>query len=63
MRLLVNGLFGDSSWRGSSCGRSQYKAIELRDTVVPSFLYKITPAGRKVYMLQYRIHLCIHECR
>ncbi len=30
------------------------KAIELRDTVVPGFLCKITPAGRKVFMLQYR---------
>ncbi|KND60948.1 Integrase [Candidatus Burkholderia verschuerenii] len=28
--------------------------VELRDTVVPSFLCKITPAGRKVFMLQYR---------
>lgn len=32
----------------------QDKAIELRDTVVPGFLCKITPAGRKVFMLQYR---------
>lgn len=32
----------------------QAKAIELRDTVVPGFLCKITPAGRKVFMLQYR---------
>ena len=31
----------------------QAKAIELRDTVVPGFLCKITPAGRKVFMLQY----------
>ena len=29
-------------------------AIELRDTVVPGFLCKITPAGRRVFMLQYR---------
>ena len=28
--------------------------IELRDTLVPGFLCKITPAGRKVFMLQYR---------
>ena len=32
----------------------QDKAIELRDTVVPGILCKITPAGRKVFMLQYR---------
>lgn len=28
--------------------------VELRDTLVPGFLCKITPAGRKVVMLQYR---------
>lgn len=28
--------------------------VELRDTLVPGFLCKITPAGRKVFMLQYR---------
>ncbi|ARN42039.1 TPA: tyrosine-type recombinase/integrase [Pseudomonas aeruginosa] len=32
----------------------QSQAIELRDTLVPGFLCKITPAGRKVFMLQYR---------
>lgn len=32
----------------------QAQAIELRDTLVPGFLCKITPAGRKVFMLQYR---------
>ena len=32
----------------------QDKAIELRDTVAPGFLCKVTPAGRKVFMLQYR---------
>ena len=30
------------------------KAYELRDTVVPGFLLKVTPAGRKIFMLQYR---------
>jgi len=38
-------------------------AVELRDTIVPGFLYKITPAGRRVFMLQYRgdVHaLCPH---
>ena len=28
--------------------------VELRDTIVPGFLCKITPSGRKVFMLQYR---------
>ncbi len=32
----------------------QDNAIEQRDTVVPGFLCKITPAGRKMFMLQYR---------
>ncbi|MCL2716737.1 MAG: integrase arm-type DNA-binding domain-containing protein [Alphaproteobacteria bacterium] len=32
----------------------QAKAIELRDTVVPGFLCKITQAGRQVFMLLYR---------
>ncbi|WP_425520971.1 Arm DNA-binding domain-containing protein [Xanthomonas nasturtii] len=34
----------------------QAQAVELRDTVVPGFLCKITPAGRKVLMLQYRMN-------
>ncbi|MFK1435581.1 PDDEXK nuclease domain-containing protein [Pseudomonas aeruginosa] len=32
----------------------QAQAIELRDTLVPGFMCKVTPAGRKVFMLQYR---------
>jgi len=32
----------------------QAQAIELRDTLVPGFLCKVTPVGRKVFMLQYR---------
>lgn len=32
----------------------QAQPVELRDTLVPSFLCKITPAGSKVFMLQYR---------
>lgn len=32
----------------------QTQAVELRDTLVPGFLCRITPAGRKVFMLQYR---------
>ncbi len=32
----------------------QAQAVEFRDTLVPGFLCKVTPAGRKVFMLQYR---------
>lgn len=32
----------------------QAQPVELRDTLVPGFLCKITPAGRKVFMLLYR---------
>jgi len=32
----------------------QAQAVELRDTLVPGFLCKVTPSGRKVFMLQYR---------
>lgn len=32
----------------------QAQAVELRDTVVPGFVCNVTPAGRKVFMLQYR---------
>ncbi|WP_232493326.1 tyrosine-type recombinase/integrase [Novosphingobium kaempferiae] len=32
----------------------QPKAYELRDTEVPGFLCKVTPAGSKIFMLQYR---------
>jgi len=28
--------------------------VEIRDTVVPGFLCKLTPSGRRVFMLSYR---------
>lgn len=34
--------------------KSGTKDIELRDTIVPGFLCKVTPAGSKVFMVQYR---------
>jgi hypothetical protein len=34
--------------------QTQAQPIELRDTMVPGFLCKITPADRKIFMLQYR---------
>jgi len=30
--------------------KPQAQAIELRDTLVPGFLCKVTPVGRKVFM-------------
>ncbi len=44
-------------WRvtpGVHTAQPQAQAVELRDTLVPDFLCKVTPAGRKVFMLQYR---------
>ncbi len=32
----------------------QAQSVELRDTLVPGFLCKITPSNRKVFTLQYR---------
>ena len=34
--------------------KPQSTDVELRDTLVPGFLCKVTPAGRKVFMIQYR---------
>ncbi|WP_084514749.1 tyrosine-type recombinase/integrase [Sphingobium lactosutens] len=34
--------------------RPEKSDYELRDTVVPGFLCKVTPSGRKVFMLSYR---------
>jgi len=33
--------------------QAQAQPVELRDTLVPGFMCKVTPAGRKVFMLQY----------
>lgn len=33
--------------------RAQDREYELRDTTVPGFMLKVTPVGRKVFMLQY----------
>ena len=33
------------------------REYELRDTIVPGFLLKITPAGRKIFMIQYRTNV------
>ncbi len=33
----------------------QAQALELVDTLVSGFLCKVTPAGRKVFLLQYRL--------
>ncbi|WP_425480278.1 hypothetical protein [Xanthomonas theicola] len=38
------------------------KDVELRDTVVPGFLCKITPKGRRVFMLQYHPRFHGHGC-
>jgi hypothetical protein len=34
--------------------KSEAKEYELRDTIVPGFLLKVTRAGPKIFMLQYR---------
>lgn len=34
--------------------RPTNRDYEIRDTIVPGFLCKITPAGRKTFMLSYR---------
>jgi Arm DNA-binding domain len=35
----------------------QLKDYELRDTITPGFLLKVTPTGRKVFMIQYRTNV------
>lgn len=37
-----------------NAAKPQAQPMELRDTLVPGFLCKVTPTGRKVFMLQYR---------
>ena len=37
----------------------QAQAVELLDTVVSGFLCKITLAGRRVFMLQYRTNIAV----
>ena len=34
--------------------RPEARDYELRDTTLPGFICKVTPAGRKVFMLSYR---------
>ena len=34
----------------STAGKEPY---ELRDTIIPGFLLKVTPAGRKIFMVAY----------
>ena len=34
--------------------QAQAQPIKLRDTLVPGFMCKVTPTGRKIFMLQYR---------
>ncbi len=34
--------------------RPDARDYEIRDTIIPGFFCKITPAGRKVFMLSYR---------
>jgi integrase len=36
-----------------AAAQARARDVELRDTVVPGFLCKITPTGRKVFMVQY----------
>lgn len=34
--------------------KAQTRDVELRDTIVPGFICKVTATGRKVFMIQYR---------
>jgi hypothetical protein len=51
--------FKEQSWRNQAIAtvdtaQPQSTDVELRDTLVPGFLCKVTPTGRKVFMVQYR---------
>ncbi len=35
----------------ADAARPQTVPYELRDTIIPGFLLKVTPAGRKIFML------------
>lgn len=55
------GLSKESSWQKTKLTKSAVGAeqprrslVELRYTLVPGFLCKVTPAGREVFTLQYR---------
>ena len=41
--------------------QAQTKNVELRDTAMPDFLCKITPAGRKLFMPQYHTEAGEHR--
>lgn len=37
----------------ADAARPEAVAYELRDTMVPGFLLKVTPTGRKIFMVAY----------
>lgn len=42
---------------GVDAAQPQAQVVELRDTLEPGVLCKVTPPGRKVLMLQYRMNV------